>query len=148
MIMMKEEDEMAKKTDYKWDNIITPLKKGYRPGEPAAVISSRGTIALNRYFLSNAKKQLEGANKVILHYSQARPRAIIMQFTDIEQENTAKLGGSSRAHKSISAKGFFNHPDVNIIPAEIEGKYVPELKKIPKIGDCWIINLDEKKSSE
>ncbi len=145
---MRKEDEMAKKADYKWDNIITPTKRGYRPGEPIAAISSRGMITLNRYFLNHAKKQLEGANKVILRYSPTKPRAIIMQFTDVKQDNTLSLAGKGRGNRTISAKGFFNHQDVNIIPSEIEGKYVPKLTKIPKIGNCWIIDLDEKKTSE
>lgn len=122
-----------------WDDLEVFTSKG------AKIKDARITILDTSSFLFNAgfchKASVADNSHVIVSYSPQN-KAIVFQFTsDSKAAGALKLiqrsGGAS-----FGSRSFFNY--YFLAPKVIAGRYQPVKKKLPKIGDAWIISLDNK----
>lgn len=131
---------MAKATGQEnWDDIEVFTSKGAKIKDAKVTILETSAILFNAGFCHKAA--IADKSHVIVGYSPQN-KSIIFQFTsDGNAAGALKLiqrsGGAS-----LGTRSFFNYYFLK--PKEIAGRYEPLKKKLPKIGDSWVINLDEK----
>jgi hypothetical protein len=122
-----------------WDDIKIFTAKGVRIADPKINILSTAQILFNAAFVHRAG--ISDKSHVILGYSAAN-RAIIFQFTNDAQAQGAltivKRGGGA----SVGTRSFFNYYELK--PTILAGHYIPRKEKLRKIGEAWIISLDDK----
>jgi hypothetical protein len=88
------------------------------------------------------KANLEDTNAVILGY-HPKKKAIIFQFTEDEKARGAFRLVHRGSAASITPHSFFRAYELD--QEEIIGCYTPYKQRIPKVGDVWLIKLDEKR---
>jgi len=128
-----------KESDESWDDLRFFTKKGARISNPKITITENQAILFSSGFFHKAN--LEDKSYVKLAYSPSN-RAIFFDFTeDPNAEGAFRLihrGGSG----STTCRSFFNANDLE--KAKTVGHYVPDKKRIPRIGEMWFIRLDER----
>lgn len=126
----------------KWADLERFVNKGSRFGNPSITISVRGTITLSSGFIHNADAQIEKKSYALFSYSRSQ-NSIVVNFTDDKNEPGA-LKMTIRRNALLAARSFFGcyHLD----PQKLAGKYSPKLETIPKMGNCWVINLNQKEN--
>ncbi len=132
-----------KNTGYQenWGDIKIFEAKGARIGEPKVNILASAQILFNAGFVHTAN--ISDKTHVILGYSAAN-RAIIFQFTSDGQAPGALTIVKRSGGASVGTRSFFNYYFLK--PRAVAGHYIPKKEKLPKIGDAWIIMLDDKLS--
>lgn len=131
---------MQRKASIEWDDLETFEDVGLRLGKPYVAIDAIGIFRLNSSFKHHARVLLKGQTHIKLSYSK-KNQAIVFEFTDDANERGAiKMTG--RGNISISARSFFSYH--GLIPADLKGRYVPQLLKVPKKGNCWVVFHEKK----
>ena len=122
-----------------WDDLEIFTAKGAKIKDPKVTILESSSFLFNAAFVHKAT--ITKSTHVIIGYSPIK-RAIIFQFTsDSKAEGALTLihrtGGSS-----VGSRSFFNYFFLDAV--ELAGRYTPKKGKLPKIGDAWVIHLDNK----
>jgi hypothetical protein len=122
-----------------WEDLEIFTSKGAKIKDPKVTILDSSHFLFNAAFVHKAA--IVNKSHVILGYSPLN-KAITFQFTSDPQAGGActivhRSGGSS-----VGSRSFFNYFFLN--PKELAGRYQPKKKKLPRIGDVWIIELDKK----
>lgn len=120
-----------------WDDHEIFTSKGRKLKNPWITITDRSAFHFNAAFVHQAK--ITKSTHVIFGFSSVN-NAITFQFTsDSQAEGVHTLGPRA---SSAESRAFFNHHflDVN----ELAGRYVPKKVKLPRIGELWAIDLDNK----
>ena len=130
----------SRNNDLGWDDLKRFTEKGTKNLDCFATISGIGTITLNSGFIRHAKDQMDGSSYALLNYSRAR-NCIVLEFTDDSNEKGA-VKITYRGNVSLAARSFFNH--LSLKPTNLKGRYEPYLERIPKHGNCWVIDLNKK----
>jgi len=122
-----------------WDDIQVFTAKGARIGEPKVTILETAQILFNAAFVHLA--DISKKTHVVLGYSAAN-RAIIVQFTSDEQAPGALKIVKRSGGASVGTRSFFNFYFLK--PRGLAGHYSPKKERIPRIGDAWVIMLDDR----
>ena len=122
-----------------WEDLETFTSKGARIKDAKITIIETSSMLLNAGFCHKAS--IAEKSHVIVSYSPQN-KAIVFQFTsDANALGALKLiqrsGGAS-----FGSRSFFNYYFLN--PKKLAGRYEPIKRKLPKIGDAWIIYLDKR----
>lgn len=122
-----------------WDDLEIFTSKGAKIKDPKVTVLESSTFLFNAAFVHQAA--ITKSTHVIIGYSPIR-RAITFQFTsDSQAEGVLTLvhrtGGSS-----VGSRSFFNYFFLD--PTELAGRYEPKKSKLSKIGDVWVIDLNNK----
>ena len=122
-----------------WDDLEVFTSKGAKLKDARITITENCAFMLNAGFCHRA--DVIEKSHVVVSYSPQN-KAIVFQFTsDGSAVGALKLiqrsGGAS-----FGSRSFFSYYFLD--PNEVAGKYEPVKKKIPNLGETWIINLDEK----
>ncbi len=131
---------MSKPTDQEnWDDLEVFTSKGARLKYARITILETSIILLNAGFYHKAK--VADKSHIILSFSPQN-RAMVFQFT-----SDAKAAGALAIIKrsggaQLGSRSFFTYYLLN--PKDLAGRYEPVKKKLPKIGDAWVIRLDSK----
>jgi hypothetical protein len=130
---------MKKSTNDSYDDLEIFTGKARWRRKHRVTISKNHTLSFNSAFSNKAN--LEEKTHVVLMYSPKR-REIIFDFTeDANAPGAYGLIGKG-GPITVAPRSFFYTYDFDI--DEIAGKYEPHRQRIPKIGECWLIRLDEK----
>jgi len=122
-----------------WEDLEIFTSKGAKIKDVRVTITKESTILFNAGLCHRAS--LATKSHVIVAYSQQN-RAIIFQFTsDSNAAGALKLIQRSGT-ASIGTRSFFSYYQLN--PQVLAGRYEPTKEKLPKIGEAWIIRLDNK----
>lgn len=123
-----------------WDDVQIFRDKGARAADPKITITKNFTLLFGSAFWMKAG--LKNKKRVILGYSPSN-NAIVFDFTEDEKvkEGFALIHRNKRTAFS-TCRSFFHTMELD--SESIVGRYVPHMEKIPKLGDCWVIKLDEK----
>lgn len=117
-------------------------EKGRKLKAPYVTIMENGGILFNARFCRDA--ELVDKSHVALAYSKTE-KAIAFDFTDDpETLGAAKITRRGRT-ASVMSRSFFNFNKLDV--KEYAGRYTPEKRNLPKVGDAWIIKLDEKEQT-
>ena len=131
---------MKKRADESYDDLEFFTDKGAWRGNPRVTISVHDNISFNSAFGYRAK--LKEKTHAMLAYSPKR-KEIVFDFTDDAKALGAfRLVQKGNNSSSISCRSFFRAHDFD--KEEIAGRYIPHKERIPKIGECWVIRLNEK----
>jgi hypothetical protein len=119
-----------------WGDLEIFTSKGAKIKNPKVTILEGSTFLFNAAFVHKAS--IKDNTHVILGYSPTK-RTITFQFTSDDQAEGALtiVGGSS-----AGSRAFFNYFFLD--PKELAGRYEPKKIKLPKIGECWAIDLNNK----
>ena len=132
---------MKKADQDSWADFEVFTSKGAKIKDPKITITDQSTFLFNAAFIHIA--DFKEKTHVVLGYSPSK-RIITFDFTaDSKAQGALKIvhkGGAA----SVGSRSFFNFfflagPDSNV-----PGTYVPKKIKIPRIGDVWHINLNNK----
>ena len=131
---------MKKKSEEEtWDDLEIFTSKGAKIKDPKVTIVESSSFLFNAAFVHKAA--ITKKTHVIIGYSPIK-RVITFQFiSDPKAEGALtivhRIGGSS-----VGSRSFFNYFFLD--PTELAGRYEPKKGKLPKIGDAWIIDLNNK----
>lgn len=132
-----------KETHDPWDDLEFFTRKGGKFGNPKITITNKQTILFNSAFFHSAK--LKSNTSVRLAYSPKK-KAIIFDFT----EDPKAEGAFALVQRGFTAfttcRSFFNSHDLD--ETKIAGHYIPQKERIPRIGEMWVIRLDDRKVKE
>jgi len=130
---------MSNKKNDSWDDLDFSVEKGKKIGTPRIRITEQSTFLYNAGFCFNAK--LEDETYVRLGYSP-KNNAIVFDFTkDPLAPNAYKVVSRGSSATTTSRTFFHTH---HLDSKKLRGQYTPQEMKIPKVGDVWVIKLDEK----
>ena len=122
-------------------DLDTFTRIGAKLGSAYVSIVSRGVIILSSGFCRKARGQLEDCDYVILSYSR-NSHAIVMQFTDDpDAPGTIKMTKRDK-NVSFGARTFFHYYELS--PDDVKARYEPELVKLERKGNCWLLDLNRK----
>jgi len=122
-----------------WDDIEVFTSKGARLKDARITITENCGLVFNAGFCHRAA--VNERSHVVVSYSPQN-KAIVFQFTsDGNAAGALKLLHSSGS-ASFGSRSFFSYYFLD--PNKVAGRYEPVKKKIPKIGDGWVINLGDK----
>ncbi|MDD5039158.1 MAG: hypothetical protein PHN78_07575 [Dehalococcoidales bacterium] len=122
-----------------WDDVEVFTSKGAKLKDARIAITENCAFVLNAGFCHRA--DITEKSHVVVSYSPQN-KAIIFQFTsDGNAIGALKLMQRSGG-ASFGSRSFFSYYFLD--PNQSAGRYEPVKKKIPKIGEAWVINLDEK----
>lgn len=128
-----------KGNDELWDDIEVFTEKGARISNPKITITDRSGFLFGSAFCHRA--ELKDKTHVLLMYSK-KGNAILFNFTqDSKAEGAFKLVHRGRTAFTTCRSFFTNY---YLHPTEIAGHYKPSKKRMSKVGECWLIKLDEK----
>lgn len=122
-----------------WDDVEFLIRKGARVANPKVTLTDHHTILFNAALYHRAK--LEGKTHVRIGYSEKK-NAIVFDFTEDPKAEGAFRLIPRRNTASTGCRSFFNAYDLDA--KKIAGRYIPHKERIPKVGLCWFIKLDEK----
>jgi hypothetical protein len=122
-----------------WDDLEVFTSKGAKLKDVRITITDTSTILFNAGMCHKAS--LEDKSHVILAYS-AQMKAIVFQFTsDSNAKGALKLvkrtGGAS-----VGTRSFFSFYFLD--PKKLAGRYEPVKERLPRIGEAWVLYLDNK----
>ena len=123
----------------KWDDLDVFTAKGVRIRDTYVTIQANSAIIFNAGFCHRAA--IGDKSHVIVAYSRQN-KSIVFQFTSDDKARGALKLIQRSGCANVGSRSFFNYYDLD--PKALEGRYIPVKGKIPKIGDAWIINLDNK----
>jgi len=124
-----------------WDDLDIFRAAGMRIGESYVRITKSSTFLFSSGFMHEAK--LKDISHVVLGYS-IKKKAIIFQFTSDAKAPGAHKVVQRSNNGSCGSRSFFNYYFLK--PQELEGRYIPKNEKVPKIGNIWVIYLDQKQT--
>jgi hypothetical protein len=78
---------------------------------------------------------------LILGYSPLR-RTITFQFTSDSKAEGALTIVHREGGSSVGSRSFFNYFFLNV--KDLAGRYEPKKIKVPRVGDVWAIDLNNK----
>ena len=126
-----------------WDDLETFTSKGAKLRDIIITISEPSSIIFNAGFCHKAA--ISDKSHVVLSYSPQN-RTIVFQFTS----DSKALGALKLVQRSggcsLGSRSFFNYYFLD--PKKLAGRYEPVKKKLPKLGDVWVINIDKKVADE
>ena len=122
-----------------WDDFEFFEKKGGKFGDPKITITRDGTFLFNVGFCHKAN--LEDKNAVILGY-HPKKKAIIFQFTEDPKAKSAFTLIHRGSAGSTTCRSFFSAYEFD--KTKITGRYHPYKERMPRVGDVWLIKLDER----
>jgi hypothetical protein len=122
-----------------WDDLEVFTSKGAKLKDARITITENCTFVLNAGFCHRA--DVIEKTHVVVSYSPQN-KAVVFQFTsDSNAVGALKLiqrsGGAS-----FGSRSFFSYYFLD--PNQVAGRYEPAKKRIPKIGDGWVINLEHR----
>lgn len=129
---------MRKERISDWSDLEVFTSKGAKIGKPYVTITAESAFCFNAGFIHQAK--LKEYSHVVLCYS-ARKHAVVFNFTN-DSQTAGALKLVQGTNINLGTRSFFNYYFLD--PQKIEGRYIPRREKIPKIGEAWIIYLNEK----
>lgn len=120
-----------------WGDLELFQNSGAKTGTPYITITTFKTLNLSAGFVHDAKEQMQDKKYVELRYSKAK-NAIVLNFVDIASRTSFKLTKALHTSNfSISATSFFNHYNITE-----QGRFEAKLENIPKMGQTWVIYLN------
>jgi hypothetical protein len=122
-----------------WDDLEIFTSKGAKIRDPKITILENSTFLFNAAFVHKA--DMTKTTHLILGYSPVR-RTITFQFTSDPQAEGALTIVHREGGSSVGSRSFFNYFFLN--PKDLAGRYEPKKIKVPKVGDVWAIDLNNK----
>lgn len=122
-----------------WSDLEIFTSKRAKLKNPKITILERSTFLFNAAFVLQAG--ITKASYVIIGYSQNQ-NAITFQFTSDAQVEGAYTITFRTGVASVESRSFFNR--FLLKPETLAGHYAPKKVKLPKIGNLWFIDLDNK----
>ena len=122
-----------------WDDLEIFTSKGARIRDPKITILENSTFLFNAAFVHKA--DMTKTTHLIIGYSPLR-RTITFQFTSDSQAEGALTIVHREGGSSVGSRSFFNYFFLNV--KDLAGRYEPKKIKVPKIGDAWAIDLNNK----
>lgn len=116
--------------------------RGARITDSFITISENGTVLFSSGFIHEA--DISGKTYVRFGYNK-EGELIAFDFTKDKKATgvyTVVLRGEKAKSGSVTSRAFFKK--YNLVPEKIAGRYSPEIKKVPRRGQFWIIDLNEK----
>ena len=130
--------------DNKWADLTIFDKKGSKLGRPIVSITYNRFITFSSAFCYRANltaPPIEGKKYVVLMYSP-KNNAIVFDFTN-DEHAPGKYKLIKRGNiVQISCSSFLKGRGWNL--KEIRGRYEAVNERIPRIGQCWYISLNDK----
>ena len=122
-----------------WEDFERFTSKGAKIKDPKVTILESSTLLFNAAFVHKA--EIVDYSHVILGYSPQK-KIITFEFTKDSQAKGALTLVHRPGAASVGSKAFFNYFFLDI--KALAGRYEPKFFKVPKVGDAWTIDLNNK----
>ena len=122
-----------------WGDLETFTSKGAKIKDPKVTILESSTFLFNAAFVHKA--DITKYDDVILSYSPQK-RTITFQFTKDSHAEGALTVIHRTGGCSVGSKPFFHYFFLDV--KELTGRYQPKFVKVPRIGEVWTIDLNNK----
>jgi hypothetical protein len=122
-----------------WDDLEVFTSKGAKIKDAKITIVETSSILFNAGFCHKAS--VADKSHVIISYSPQN-RSMCFQFTSDSKANGVLKLVQRSGGAQVGSRSLFNYFFLD--PKKLAGRYEPKQGKLPKIGDTWIINLDNK----
>ena len=135
---------MSKKNDFDVTGFDWFEDRGARITDSFISISGDGTFILSSGFIHEIKMDRKNKNYVKFGYNKSKD-LIAFNFTTDDRDKgvyTVVLRGEKAKSGSVTSRAFFKKN--NLDSKKLAGRYSPELKKIARLGECWIIDFNER----